>query len=136
MKKEELIQTTKTLLESVPTLKESLEISRTNKVKLNRLIKSLNTLPLEDQKLIAYKYFENKKNSEIAILLHIDVGIVTRKLIKVILDIGHMVYGFEDEFFNEFIEVDETEKQLIDRAAAYAINKMKNKQHLISCRYF
>lgn len=127
MKKEELIQTTKTLLESVPTLKESLEISRTNKVKLNTLIKSLNTLPLEDQKLIAYKYFENKKNSEIAILLHIEVGIVTRKLTKVVLDIGHMVYGFEDEFFNEFIEVDETEKQLIDRAVAYAINKMKNK---------
>ncbi len=127
MKKEELIQTIKTLLESMPMLKESLGISRTNKVKLNTLIKSLNTLPLEDQKLIAYKYFENKKNSEIAILLHIEVGIVTRKLTKVVLDIGHMVYGFEDEFFNEFIEVDETEKQLIDRAVAYAINKMKNK---------
>lgn len=135
MEKEVLIKKTKTLLENIQALRESTEITRQQKVKINAIIKALDTLSPQEQKLIAYKYFEKKKHIDIAALLHIDVRTVTRKLNKVALKIGRIIYGFEDEFVKILdeswnalndIEVDETEEQLIGRAVAYVTNKMKD----------
>lgn len=132
MKKDELIKKTKTLLENIQVLRESTNITEQQKVKINAVIKALNNLSAQEQNLVAYKYFEKKKHTEIAALLHIDVRTVTRKLNKVALDIGRIVYGFEDEFlgvleesWNALIDAEETEEQLIDRAVAFITNKMK-----------
>lgn len=134
MRKDELIKTTKTLLENIQVLRESTEITKKQKVKINSIIKALDTLSPQEQNLIAYKYFEKKKHIDIAALLHIDVRTVTRKLNKVALDIGRVLYGFEDEFIKIMdeswnilndIEVDETEEQLINRAMAFVNKKMK-----------
>jgi len=134
MRKEKLIKTTKTLLENIQALRESPEITKQQKIKINAIINALDTLSPQEQGLVAYKYFEKKKHIDIAALLHIDVRTVTRKLNKVALDIGRMVYGFEDEFIKivdeswnilNDIEVDETEEQLINRAMAFVTDKMK-----------
>ena len=134
MKKEKLIKTTKTLLENIQVLRESTEITKQQRTKINAIIKALNNLSAQEQNLVAYKYFEKKKHIDIAALLHIDVRTVTRKLNRVALDIGRMVYGFEDEFIKivdeswnalNDVEVDETEEQLIDRAMAFVTKKMK-----------
>lgn len=135
MRKEKLIKTTKTLLENIQALRESPEITKQQKAKINAIIKALNTLSPQEQNLVAYKYFEKKKHIDIAALLHIDVRTVTRKLNRVALDIGRMVYGFEDEFIEivdeswnvlNDVEVDETEEQLINRAMVFVTNKMKD----------
>ena len=134
MRKEKLIKTTKTLLENIQVLRESTEITKQQRTKINAIIKALNNLSAQEQNLVAYKYFEKKKHIDIAALLHIDVRTVTRKLNRVALDIGRMVYGFEDEFIKivdeswnalNDVEVDETEEQLIDRAMAFVTKKMK-----------
>ena len=134
MRKEKLIKTTKTLLENIQVLRESTEITKQQRTKINAIIKALNNLSAQEQNLVAYKYFEKKKHIDIAALLHIDVRTVTRKLNRVALDIGRMVYGFEDEFIKivdeswnalNDVEVDETEEQLINRAMAFVNKKIK-----------
>ncbi|ALB44603.1 sigma factor-like helix-turn-helix DNA-binding protein [Clostridium beijerinckii] len=132
MKKEKLINKTKILLKNVQALRESTNITEQQKAKVNTIIKALNSLSAQEQNLIAYKYFENKKQIEIAELMKVDVRTVQRKVNKIALDIGRIVYGFEDEFINILDEawnalndVEETEEQLIDRAMEFVINKMK-----------
>lgn len=127
-----MIKKTKILLENIQALRESTCISEQQKVKINAVIKTLNNISAQEQNLVAYKYFEKKKHTEIAAVLHIDVRTVTRKLNKVALEIGRVVYGFEDEFleiveesWNALNNVEETEEQLIDRAVAFVTNKMK-----------
>ncbi|MBY6836269.1 hypothetical protein FDG50_01835 [Clostridium botulinum] len=103
MRKSELIKTTKSLLENISNMKEQLKnelelIPRIQKVNINALFRILNNLDSETQHLIAYKYFDKKKNTEIAVLLHVDSRTITRRLDKIYLKVGRLVYGFEDEF--------------------------------------
>ncbi|BBK75880.1 sigma-70 family RNA polymerase sigma factor [Clostridium butyricum] len=101
--KKEIINRTKELLKNAPNLKEK---SQKNKLTLlehyeiNSLIRALNALQLEDQKLIAYKYFENKTKKQIAEIMFISVKIVGRKIDEIILKIGHIIYGIEKEVWN------------------------------------
>ncbi|WP_252234756.1 hypothetical protein [Clostridium sp. ZS1] len=102
MRKSELIKTTKNLLESISNMKEQLKnelelMPKIQKVKINTLFRILNNLDSEDQQLIAYKHFEKKKYSEIAVLLHADARTITRRLNKIYLKVGRLIYGFEDE---------------------------------------
>lgn len=134
MKKEELIKKTKILLKNIQALEKSAHITERQRAQINVVIKTLNNLSVQDQLLIAYTYFENKKQIEIAAMMHIDVRTVRRRLNKVALGIGRIVYGFEDEFveildesWNALNDVGETEEQLIDRVVTFVTNKMKKK---------
>lgn len=134
MKKEELIKKTKILLKNIQALEKSAHITERQSAQINVVIKTLNNLSVQDQLLIAYTYFENKKQIEIAAMMHIDVRTVRRRLNKVALGIGRIVYGFEDEFveildesWNALNDVGETEEQLIDRVVTFVTNKMKKK---------
>lgn len=97
MYKDKLIETTKKDLEGIKN------INSIQGKKLTILIKTLNRLELQEQKLIAYKYFENRNNSEIGRLLNISNGTVKRKLDKIILKVGRAMYGMEEEFWKELI---------------------------------
>lgn len=116
------------------SLRESSKIAEQEKAKINAVIKALNKLSPQDQRLIAYTYFENKNQIEVAALMRIDERTVRRKLNKIALDIGRIIYGFEDEFINILdeawnalndVEFDETEEELLSRAVAFVTNKMK-----------
>lgn len=96
----ELINKTEELLNNVSSLREkaakgNLDVIET--VEINSLIRRLNKLPLEQQKLIAYKYFENKNQKEISELLFISVSTVKKRLDETILKIGRSIYGIEKE---------------------------------------
>ncbi|MBY6931870.1 sigma-70 family RNA polymerase sigma factor [Clostridium botulinum] len=102
MRKYELIKTTKNLLENISNMREQLKnelelIPKIQKVKINILFRILNNLDSEHQQLIAYKHFEKKKYSEIAVLLRVDARTITRRLNKIYLKVGRLIYGFEDE---------------------------------------
>lgn len=135
MKKEELIKKTKTLLKNIQALRESTNITEQQKAKINEVLKALNNLSIQEQNIVAYKYFENKKQIEVAELMHVNVRTIQRKVNKIAIDVGRAVYGFEDEFlgileesWNALADVDETEEQLIDRAVAFVTNKMNGKK--------
>lgn len=132
MKKDELIKKTKTLLKNIQALEKSAYITEKQKIEIKVVIKTLNNLSVTDQLLIAYTYFERKKQIEIATMMHIDARTVRRKLNKIVLDIGRSVYGVEDEFlgiveksWNALNDAEETEEQLIDRAITFVTNKMQ-----------
>lgn len=133
MKKEELIKKTKTLLKNIRAIEKSAYITEKQKAEVNIVIKALNNLSVPEQLIIAYTYFENKMQIEIAAMMNISTMTIRRKLRKVALEIGRTVYGFEDEFvdivdesWNALNDVDETEEQLIDRAVASVTKKMED----------
>lgn len=135
MKKEELIKKTKILLKNIRALQKSEYVTDQQKAQINVVIKALNNLSIPEQLLIAYTYFENKKQIDIAAMMNISTMTVRRKLNKLALNIGRIVYGFEDEFvdivdesWNALTNADETEEQLIDRAVAFVTNKIKEDQ--------
>lgn len=115
MKREELIEATKILLENLSTKKnlnnEIIPIDE--RVKLNSLLRALNKLQIQDQYIIAYKYFEGKKVSEIVNLLNINRQALTKRLNELYLEIGRLVYGFEEEFKNIIEGKGEEHKNII-----------------------
>ena len=132
MKKDELIKKTKTLLKNIRALEKSEYITEKQKAEIKLVINALNNLSVQDQLVIAYTYFENKRQIDIAAMMNISTMTVRRKLKKIALDIGRIIYGFEDEYlgiieesWNALIAVEETEEQLIDRAVACVVNKIK-----------
>ncbi|ACD22504.1 sigma-70 family RNA polymerase sigma factor [Clostridium botulinum] len=109
MEKDKIIESTKKLLENISVMKKRLEnevceIMEEEKKRISSVLKVLDSLNEEEQCLVAYKYFENKTHSEIAERLHVGINTVTRKLKKLYLTIGRLLYGFEDEFLKELIE--------------------------------
>jgi DNA-directed RNA polymerase specialized sigma subunit, sigma24 homolog len=61
---------------------------------------ALKKIPAADKELIVYRCFENKAYPEIAKLLFMDITTVRRKLDNIILEVGGIVYGIEQEFWN------------------------------------
>jgi len=105
--KKELIKVTKDFLKNISTIKEDMKTLDTGgrpslkRLQLKHFIHAIRTLPEADQKMIIYKYFENKKDAEIARILKVNPKTINRNKDKLILEIGRIIFGFEDEFFRE-----------------------------------
>ncbi|MVX64927.1 hypothetical protein GKZ28_14625 [Clostridium chromiireducens] len=145
MTKEKLIETTKNLLENISVLKNQLDcevakIEDSQKTKIERILKVIKYLSLDDQRLIQYKYFENRKQIEIAVALNIDIRTIGRRADRIALYIGRMIYGFEDEFMDMLDQVwpvlingesEETEVELLNRAVAHTVNMIIKKYNKV-----
>ncbi|NFL86830.1 sigma-70 family RNA polymerase sigma factor [Clostridium botulinum] len=114
MYKDELIEKTKKLLNNIPSLKEKFkngELKGFEKIEFKSLINILNDLPKEQQKLIAYKYFENRSQIQIANMLNMGINTVPRRLNKIVVEIGRGLYGMEEEFWNMIAGIEEDKKR-------------------------
>lgn len=101
MMKYELINITENFIKDVARLKDNKKLTVKQKYKIRLLIKALNNLyPLDYQKIIMYRYFENMRYKDIGRYLNIDYSTVKRKLNKAILNTGRLMFGFEDEFLS------------------------------------
>lgn len=79
---------------------EKLKYERSNlNRKLTKVIKAIGALKVEEQKIICYRYFEKMKINDIALAVGYAPITIRRKINKCKLDLGRMVFGFEDEFF-------------------------------------
>ncbi|ERI92147.1 sigma-70, region 4 [Clostridiales bacterium oral taxon 876 str. F0540] len=126
MKREEVINLSEEWLKSVPDLKKRIRLidvalkkdsydkgmieklqhekDKLNK-KLSRIIKAIGTLEEENQKIICYRYFEGLTYKEIALRVHAGERTVYRRIQnKLLLQVGRIMFGFEDEFWRIFIE--------------------------------
>jgi DNA-directed RNA polymerase specialized sigma24 family protein len=117
MNKSKIIESTDTVLKDIPRLQNEIrayknmlnneqnDITRKefnkNKNKLNYIINVIKDIPLEQQRLIGYKYFEGKTNKDISILMGYSTRTITRNLEKAKLAVGRVLFGMEDEFWNE-----------------------------------
>lgn len=127
MKREEVINLSEEWLKSVPDLKKRIRLidvalkkdsydkgmieklqhekDKLNK-KLSRIIKAIGTLEEENQKIICYRYFEGLTYKEIARR----VGVSSHNTVpnriknKLLLQVGRIMFGFEEEFFRILIE--------------------------------
>lgn len=105
MTKSEIVENTKNMLKHINILAERIRNLDPNDrlpyelLKTKHLINSIQSLKEEEQRIIEYKYFKGKTHKEIAKLLYISDKTVSRKLKKIILNIGRMTFGFEEEFF-------------------------------------
>ncbi|MDF2882960.1 MAG: sigma-70, region 4 family [Clostridiaceae bacterium] len=141
MTKEKLIEITKNLLENISALKSQLDcevskIEESQKTKIERILKIIKYLSIDDQRLIQYKYFEKRKQIEIAVALNIDIRTIGRRADRIALYVGRMIYGFEDEFMDMLDqvwpvlingEIEETEEELLNRAVTHIVNMINKK---------
>lgn len=72
--------------------------------KLTKVVKAIGTLNVEEQKIICYRYFEKMKIKDIASIVGYDPTTIRRKINKSKLEIGRIVFGFEDEFFRNILD--------------------------------
>ena len=68
--------------------------------KLTKIINAISTLKDEDQKIICLKYFEKMKPRDIGLNLGYSEKTIFRKSKNNKLIIGRVLFGFEDEFWN------------------------------------
>lgn len=71
--------------------------------KLTKIIKIISALDDENQRIICYRYFDKLNYSEIARKVNLLERTVHRRIEKEILAIGRIMFGMEDEFWNEFL---------------------------------
>ena len=100
MYKKELIRTTKELLKNALAFKEDPTLDIEKKLELRRLSAALKKLPAADKEIIAYRCFYNKAYPDIAKVVFMDITTIRRNLDNVILEVGHKVYGMEQEFWD------------------------------------
>lgn len=116
MKKDEIIRATDKILNSIPkckdnikNCKELLRIQEDEAVRskleksrnsLKYIINTAKKLPLEQQKLIGYTYFEARKRKDICALLGFKYDICNKKLDRCKLDLGRIIFGMEAEFWD------------------------------------
>lgn len=70
--------------------------------KFKELIQALNLMNGNDQKIIAYRYFEGKAYNKIAKLMNISPATAQRWDNKAVLNLGRALYGMEKEFWDKF----------------------------------
>lgn len=125
MTKDEIMDLTEKWLKSVPVIrkrirlidvalkKDTYDMDTIEKLKqerkklhrrLSKIIKAINTLEDENQRIICYRYFEQLNYSEIGVRAGHKGETVSRRIKKMLLVVGRVMFGFEDEFWNE-IEV-------------------------------
>lgn len=70
-------------------------------IKLLRIINSVSKLKEENQRIICYKYFDKLTYKVIRLRVGYDYKTLKNRINKSLLDIGRILFGFEDEFWNE-----------------------------------
>jgi RNA polymerase sigma factor (sigma-70 family) len=125
VKREEVIKLADIGLKSVPGIKkrirlidialkkDSYDMATIDKLKhekdklhakLSRIIKAISTLEDDNQRIICYRYFDDIPYTEIALRVGLSKSTIPRRIKKTLLDIGRVMFGFEDEFWrNIFI---------------------------------
>ena len=125
MKRDEVIKLTDEWLKSVPNIrkrirlidialkKDIFDIEIINKIKKKRsqlnsklvkIIKAIDTLEDDNQRIICYRYFEGLSYSKIALRIGLRSETISRRIKKLLLNVGRIMFGFEDEFWNEVFE--------------------------------
>lgn len=114
MRKNDIInKTTKRLEEAAEIRKGNITFQRGNDLienihiedrefEFKRLIKAISGLKQQEQKLIAYRYFENKTYRQIGYLMNIGHSTAPRWVNNAILNLGRALYGMEKEFWDQF----------------------------------
>jgi DNA-directed RNA polymerase specialized sigma subunit len=72
--------------------------------KLSMIIKSVATLDEENQRIICYKYFDKFSDRVTALRVGYSKETIPRRIKKDLLNIGRVLFGYEDEFWDEIIE--------------------------------
>ncbi|WP_443659288.1 sigma factor-like helix-turn-helix DNA-binding protein [Clostridium algidicarnis] len=125
MKREETIKLTDEWIKSVPDIRgrirlidislknDDYDINTMGKLKqerhelyskLSKTIKAIGTLSVDNQKIICYRYFDKLKYKEISIRLGLHYNTIPRRIQKLLLDVGRIMFGFEEEFWNAIID--------------------------------
>lgn len=121
MKQEEVIKLANEWLKDIPVLKKRIDLIDTalkqdnydkdtldklehekdnlNK-KLSRTIKAISTLEDDNQRIICYRYFDELSYKEVALRVHIAERTIYRRIKKLLLYVGRIMFGFEDEFWS------------------------------------
>lgn len=86
------------------TFKEIKESRDKLYLRLTKIIKAISTLKEENQKIICYRYFEGLTYKAIALRVGYTGGTIARRIKKLLLHIGRIMFGFEDEFWVELGE--------------------------------
>lgn len=123
MKQEKLINLADEWLKSIPDIRESIgridsNLKKSNydidsikklqqergrlKNKLTRIINAVSTFDDENQRIICYRYFDKLNYKEISLRVHLDGRTIHRRIDKSKLNIGRIMFGFEDEFWQQF----------------------------------
>ena len=127
MKKDEVIKLAKSSLKSVPGIKakirlmdrslagNTLEVEQAKKIQLQRdelysllikIINAIGSLEEDNQRIVCYKYFDKLTNEIIGIREGVAAITVIRRIDEILLDVGRILFGFEDEFWQEFLPID------------------------------
>jgi DNA-directed RNA polymerase specialized sigma subunit len=122
MKREDIVNLTEKVLKSISDTKKRISLIdidlekdicdidtidklKNEKVKLqrklSRVIKAIGTLEDSSQRIICYKYFDNLPNTKIAPMVGLSLKTIERRSKTLLLDIGRVIFGLEDEFWNE-----------------------------------
>lgn len=72
--------------------------------RLHKIIKSVSTLPDEDQRIICFRYFDKLSYKQVAIRVHLGERTIYRRIEKNRLTLGRIMFGFEDEFWKTLNE--------------------------------
>lgn len=73
--------------------------------RLSMKIKAVGNLDDENQRIICYKYFDKLSDRVTAIRVGYSKETIPRRIKKNLLDIGRALFGFEDEFWDEVLNV-------------------------------
>lgn len=110
MKAAEIIESTDALLKEVNSMKDELkqldpvkDKSEINfiKLKLSQIRRAISRLNEEDQRIICYRYFDNMSYSAIGLRKGKSCSAISWKIKKILLDIGRIIFGMEDEFWDK-----------------------------------
>jgi DNA-directed RNA polymerase specialized sigma subunit len=69
--------------------------------KLSKIIRAISTLKDQDQRIFCYKYFDRLSNADAARRVGVTRNTVPYRINKYKLTLGRIMFGFEDEFWNE-----------------------------------
>lgn len=122
MKREEVIKLADEWLKSIPDIKARIRIidiaiknesnnidnidklqnerNRLNK-RLSSIIGAIGRLKEDNQRILCYKYFDKLTYKVIGLRTGHTYDTIKRRIDKSLLDIGRVLFGFEDEFWNE-----------------------------------
>lgn len=110
MKREEIVTLTDELLKKVPYMKEQIKKLdpgvHGKRVKLykRRLVKvrrAIGRLKDDEQRIICYRYFDMLTYTTIAQRIGCSKNTVPRRINKLLLNIGRVIFGMEEEFWKK-----------------------------------
>jgi DNA-directed RNA polymerase specialized sigma subunit len=122
MTRDEIINLTEKWLNDVPDIKNKIKLideslndiscsgDTADKIKIERhklqsklsiIIKAIGSLEEENQRIICYRYFDKLSYEFIAPRVGYSAMTIRRRMKGNLLDIGRVIFGWDDEFWNE-----------------------------------